>query len=193
MTRATPLLAAVAGLWLAAATPADAARLTLNEGQQADALRAGQRSVTQDSGFDAEWKVENTIGESVIVVTPFYRLALAARNAAFKSEAVKPQDQTKILDGMRDRLTFWVHLNGPREDFARYYTPRLLVGDLEVVPVFVQNERTSLRQPNGSFLARSIYAFPTKDVTDTSRVVLVVRDSEGQLKSRFAVDLAKMR
>lgn len=179
--------------WLLAAPPAGAALLTLSEGQQTDALRVGQRSVTQDNGFDAEWKVENTVGESVIVITPFYRLALAARNAAFKNEVVKPQEQTKMLEGMRDRLTFWVYLNGPREDFARYYTPRLLVGDLEIVPVFVQNERTSLRQPNGSFLARSIYAFPTRDVTDKSKVVLVVRDSEGQLKSRFAVDLAKMR
>jgi hypothetical protein len=59
--------------------------------------------------------------------------------------------------------------------------------------VFVQNERTGLRQANGSFLARSVYAFPTKEVAGTAKVVLVVRDPEGQLRSRFAVDLAKMR
>jgi len=179
--------------WLLVGAPAGAALLSMTEAQQAEALRVGQRSVTSETAFDAEWRVDNAAGESLTVITPFYRLALAARNAAFKNEMVKPQEQTKMVESLRDRLMFWVHLHGTREDFARYYAPRLLVGDLEVEPVFVQNERTGLRQANGSFLARSIYAFPRKDVTDKSRVVLVIRDAEGQLKSRFAVDLAKMR
>ena len=186
------LVVAILG-WLLAATPVGAALLTLTEAQQADALRAGQRSVTAETGFDAEWRVDNAAGESLTVITPFYRLALAARNAAFKNEAVKPHDQGKILEELKDRLMFWVQLHGARADFARYYAPRLLVGDLEVEPVFVQNERTGLRQANGSFLARSIYAFPTKGVAGNAKVALVIRDSEGQLKSRFAVDLAKMR
>ena len=59
--------------------------------------------------------------------------------------------------------------------------------------MFVQNERTGLRQANGSFLARSVYAFPTRDLIGTSKVVLVIRDPEGHLVSRFTVDLAKMR
>jgi hypothetical protein len=149
--------------------------------------------VTTDSGFDAEWRVDAPGGESVTVMTPFYRLALAARNAAFKNEMVKPQDQTGILQAIRDRLTFWVQLHGPREDFARHYVPRLVVGDVEIPPVFVQNERTGLRQANGSFLARSLYAFPTREVPGTAKVVLVVRDADGKLMSRFVVDLAKMR
>ena len=172
---------------------AEAALLTLSDGEREAALRVGQRSVTKETGFDVEWRVDNAAGESLTVITPFYRLALAARNAAFKNEVVKPQDGDKMLRGLRDRLMFWVHLQGTREDFARYYMPRLLVGDLEIEPVFVQNERTGLRQTNGSFLARSTYAFPTKDVTGKSKVVLVIRDPEGQLVSRFAVDLAKMR
>jgi hypothetical protein len=179
--------------WLLATPPAGAALLTLTDVQQAEALRVGQRSVTVETGFDAEWRVDNPTGESLTVLTPFYRLALAARNAAFKNEAVKPQDQAKLLQALRDRLMFWVQLHGSREDFARYYAPRLLVRDLEVEPVFVQNERTGLRRANGSFLARSIYAFPTREVTGTSKVVLLIRDPEGQLVSRFTVDLAKMR
>ena len=98
-----------------------------------------------------------------------------------------------MLETVRDRLTFWVSLHGGREDFARYYVPRLVVGDVEVEPVFVQNERTGLRQANGSFLARSVYAFPTRDVTGTSKVMLLIRDPQGQVVSRFPVDLAKMR
>jgi hypothetical protein len=179
--------------WLLATPPAGAALLTLTDAQQAEALRVGQRSVTTETGFDAEWRVDNPTGESLTVMTPFYRLALAARNAAFKNEAVKPQDQAKMLQSLRDRLTFWVNLSGGREDFARYYAPRLLVGDVEIEPVFVQNERTGLRQANGSFLARSVYAFPTRDVAGTSKVVLLIRDPAGQLVTRFAVDLAKMR
>lgn len=191
MKRPALALAILGGLLVG--PPASAALLTLTEAQQAEALRVGQRSVTSEAGFDTEWRVDNAAGESLTVITPFHRLALAARNAAFKNEVVKPQDQTKLLESLRDRLMLWVHMHGTREDFARYYAPRLLVGDLEVEPVFVQNERTGLRQANGSFLARSVYAFPTKDVTGTSKVVLVIRDPEGQLKSRFALDLAKMR
>ena len=191
MTR--PVLIVVVFGWLLATPPAGAALLTLTDGQQAEALRVGQRSVTMETGFEAEWRVDNPAGESLTVMTPFYRLALAARNAAFKNEAVKPQDQTKMLQDLRDRLMFWVQLHGTREDFARYYAPRLLVGDLEVEPVFVQNERTGLRQANGSFLARSVYAFPTREVKGTSKVVLLIRDPQGHLVSRFALDLAKMR
>lgn len=178
---------------LVSTPPAGAALLTLSDREQAEALRVGQRSVTKETGFDAEWRVDNAAGEHLTVITPFYRLALAARNAAFKNEVMKPREQDRMLRDLRDRLMFWVHLQGAREDFARYYTPRLLVDDLEIEPVFVQNERTGLRQTNGSFLARSTYAFPTKDVTGQSKVVLVIRDPEGQLVSRFALDLAKMR
>jgi len=178
---------------LVSTPPAGAALLTLSDREQAEALRVGQRSVTKETGFDAEWRVENATGEHLTVITPFYRLALAARNAAFKNEVMKPRDRDRMLQDLRERLMFWVHLQGTREDFARYYTPRLLVGDLEIEPAFVQNERTGLRQTNGSFLARSVYAFPTKDVTGQSKVVLVIRDPEGQLVSRFALDLAKMR
>ncbi len=191
MRRPAPVLALLA--LLVSTPPAGGALLTLSDREQAEAMRVGQRSVTTETGFDGEWRVENAAGENLTVITPFYRLALAARNAAFKNEVMKPQDRDKMLRDLRERLMFWVHLQGTREDFARYYTPRLLAGDLEIEPVFVQNERTGLRQTNGSFLARSIYAFPTKDVTGKSKVVLVIRDPEGQLVSRFAVDLAKMR
>lgn len=191
---AAPAVVLVAlGVCTLAATPARAAFLTLSDAQQAEALRVGQRSTTTETRFDGEWQIENPGGESLTVITPFHRLALAARHAAFKNEPVKPQDQTKMLQSLRDRLMFWVYLHGQREDFARYYMPRLVVGDLEVEPVFVQNERTSLRQTNGSFLARSVYAFPTKEITGQSKLTLVIRDRDGQVISRFAVDLAKMR
>ena len=178
---------------LLAGAPAGAALLTLTEAQQAEALRVGERSVIKESGFDVEWRVENAAGESLTVMTPFYRLMLASRNAAFKNELVKPQDQEKLLKDLTDRLMVWVQLHGPKEDFARYYKPRLLVADREIEPAFVQNERTGLRQANGSFLARSVYAFPSREITGQSRLDLVIRDPDGQIRSRFAVDLGKMR
>lgn len=179
--------------WLLAGTPAGAALFTLTEAQRAEALRIGERSVTKETGFDAEWRVQNAAGESLTVMTPFYRLMLASRNAAFKNDPVKPQDQEKLLKDLTDRLTVWVQLHGPKEDFARHYKPRLLVADREIEPSFVQNERTGLRQANGSFLARSVYAFPNRAITGQSRLELVIRDPDGQLMSRFAIELGKMR
>ena len=178
---------------LCAATTANAAFLTLTEAQQAEALRVGQRSVSTEARFDTEWRIENPAGESVTVMTPFYRLALASRNAAFKNEPIKPPDQDKLLQQVRDRLMVWVELHGPREDFARYYTARLLMADREIEPAFAQNERTGLRRANGSFLARSVYAFPNREITSDAKLVLVIRDPGGQQISRFAIELGKMR
>jgi len=186
-------LAFGAAAWLLAGTPTDAALLTLTQAQQAEALRLGQRSVVAETGFDAEWRVDNGAGDSLIVMTPFYRLMLASRNAAFKNEPVKPQDQEKLLKDLTDRLTVWVQLHGPKEDFARHYKPRLLVTDREIEPSFVQNERTGLRQANGSFLARSVYAFPNREITGQSRLVLVIRDPDDKIMSRFAIELGRMR
>jgi hypothetical protein len=178
--------------WLVAA-PAGAAFLTLTEAQQAEALRVGQRSVTTEARFDTEWRVEHPSGESVTVITPFHRLALASRNATFKNEPVKPQDQDKLLQDVRERLIVWVELHGPRADFARYYSPRLLTAEREIEPAFVQNERTGLQRANGSFLARSVYAFPNREIAADAKLVLVIKNPEGQLISRFAIDLGKMR
>ena len=186
-------LAALVVLVTLVATPAAAASLTLSEPQQAEALRVGQRSVTTESPFDTEWRLENASGERVTVITPFYRLAMASRNAAFKNDPLKPQDKDKVLQEVRERLIVWVELHGPREDFARYYVPRLLAADREIEPSFVQNERTGLRRTDGSFLARSVYAFPNREITGDAKLVLVIKNSEGQLISRFAIDLAKMR
>lgn len=174
------------------ALPADAAFLSLTEEQQAQALRIGQRSITTEA-YDGEWRVANGSGDTVMVITPFHRLVVAGRHAAFKNEPVKPQDQERMVTELKDRIVFWVYLRGPRQEFARYYTPRLLVGDREVEPALVQNERTAQRQEGGTFLARCIYAFPNRDLTGKSHLVLVIRDGEEQLVSRFVIDLGTMR
>lgn len=184
--------AAVLLLLALAAVPADAAFLTLTGEQQAQALRLGQRTITTES-YDGEWRVSNGTGDSVLVITMFHRLLVAGRHAAFKNEPVKPPDQERMVNEHKDRLLFWVYVHGTRDEFARYYTPRLLVGDREVEPALVQNERSAQRQPNGVYLARCIYAFPNRDLTGTSQVVLVIRDAEEQIVGRFAIDLGRMR
>jgi hypothetical protein len=185
--------AAWVALALAVTAPAaGAASLTLNDRQQAEALREGQRSVTNEA-FGAEWRVVNGPGESVLVRTPFQRLAEAARHAAFRNESVKPQDQKRILRDLRDRLLLEVELRGPRPDFARYFRPRLLVNDREITPVMVQNEHTAAPRDEGDYLARCVYWFPSKDLTATGRMTLVVGDASGQPVTRFPIDLAKMR
>ena len=189
--RAAALALAVVALTLAPA-PAPAAALVLNERLKQEAIRAGQKSVTVEV-FDAEWRLSNGAGESVTVFTAFHRVALAARHAAFKNEPLKPGEPDRILKEQGGRLLLWAYLKGSREDFARYYVPRLFVGDREIEPSFVQNERTALRENDKGYVARCVYGFPTKELTGSSRVVLAVRNPDGKDVSRFTIDLSTMR
>ena len=50
-----------------------------------------------------------------------------------------------------------------------------------------------MRQDDGRYLARCVYSFPTRYLTGTSRVALVVRDGDGRDVSRFTIDLSAMR
>ena len=75
-------LGLVLAMWSSAA---DAASLALGDKDREEALRTGQRSVTSET-FGTEWRVVNGGGESVSVMTPFHRLALAARHSTFKGE-----------------------------------------------------------------------------------------------------------
>jgi hypothetical protein len=192
VSRLVALAASLVALAAAGTPAARAASLALTPREQEEAIRVGERSVTSEV-FGAEWRVGDDGGPSVTVITPFHRLALAARHAAFKGEPLKPEDRDRMLQELKDRLMLWVSLRGPREDFARHLAPRLLLGEREIQPVMVQNERTAVRQEGGGFLARNVYWFPTKDLTGTSRPTLVVRDPDGQVVARFAIDLGKMR
>ncbi len=184
----------VLGLLAVAFSPAvaGAATLALTETQQQEAIQTGERSVTLEA-FGAEWRVAGAAGETAMVMTPFHRLAIAARHAAFNKKPLKPGEPAKILKENRDRLVFWTELRGTSEDFARYYVPRLLVGDREIQASFVQNERTAARQHDGAYVARCVYGFPTKDVKGRERVALVIGDGDGRDVSRFTIDLASMR
>jgi hypothetical protein len=180
------------GLLVTAPSMALAASFTLGPAERNDAVRVGTRSVTSES-FDAEWRVVNPSGESVSVITPFHRLVLAARHAAFKNERFKEEEGDKLLRSQQDRLVIWAQLRGAREDFARFYAPRLLQGDQEIAPAFVQNERTAMRADGGGYLARCVYRFPTKDLTASARLLLIIRDADGRDVNRFTIDLASMR
>lgn len=193
MTSGGPAVRALlAAALLAWAAPAAAASFALTQREQADALRVGRRSVTVET-FDAEWRVANASGDSVTVITPFHRLVVAARHAAFKSETMKADEPDRLLREQEGRLVVWAHLRGPREDFARFLAPRLVLREREIEPAFVQNERTAARQDNGRYLARCLYGFPIRDLTGKSRVLLVVRDPDGRDVSRFTIDLSTMR
>ena len=171
---------------------ASAASFTLEPQQRTEALRMGADSITRDT-FDTEWRVANQAGESLTNMTPFHRLVLAARNAAFKNEPMKENEPDKLLREQQDRLVIWANLLGRREDFAKFYAPRIVVGDHEIEPTFVQNERTALRTEGGGYLARCVYTFPVKEIAPKGRVILVVRDPDGRDVSRFTIDLASMR
>jgi len=172
--------------------PAAALMLQLADGDRREALRLGERSITNDT-FDGEWRVVGGTGESLVVMSPFHRLVLASRNAAFKNDALKPGDIDRVVKQDANRLVMWVNLKGGSEEFARYYAPRLLAGSREIKAVFVQNERTAIRQEDGRFLARCIYGFPIQNLTGRDRLALVVADADGRDVTRFTIDLAGMR
>lgn len=175
-----------------ASVDAHAAAFTLSEAQKSEALRVGTASITAEA-FDAEWRVTNSVGESVTVLTPFHRLAVAARNAAFKEEPLKPSEPDRLLRQDSNRLVLWVQLRGRHEGFARFYVPRLIAGGRPIKPTFVQNERTAARQEDGAYLARCVYGFPAREVAETAKVALVVADGDGREVSRFDIDLSRMR
>lgn len=187
MIRVVSLLALA--LWPAAALGAS---LTLTEGQRQEAIRLGERSTTLES-FDTEWSASGAPGESAVVMTPFHRLVIASRHATFSGKPLKAGEPEKVLRESRDRLVFWVSLRGRSEDFARYYVPRLVLGDREIKASFVQNERTAIRRDDGGYLARCVYGFPTRDVKGRERIALVVADGDGRDVGRFTIDLADMR
>jgi hypothetical protein len=184
-------LATLALVAVLAAT-AEAASFALDDKQIADAVAAGESSVTRE-GVGDEWRQKNAAGHVLRVMTPFHRLAIAAREAAFRQDSLKPRDIRRVVKEQRDRLVLWLELRGPREDFAHFYTPRLMLGSREIEPTFSQNERTAARIADGAYLAQCVYAFPTRNLTGTSKVGLVVRDADGQTVTSFVIDLASMR
>jgi hypothetical protein len=169
-----------------------AASLQLDEAERSTAIRVGTDSVQSDA-FGDEWRVSNGNGEAVIVLTPFHLIANAARHATFKNDPLKPGDVDKLLRSQDKRLVLMVTLRGPREDFAQRYTPRLLAGDREIKPTFVQNERTAGRRGDGGYVAHCTYGFPTRDLSSTTRASLIIGDGSGRDVSTFVIDLASMR
>ena len=179
-------------LWPTIGQPAAAASFTPGERERQDAIAVGRRSVVSEE-FGAEWRARNASGETLIVMTPFHRLALAARNAAFKGEALKPKDIDNAVKETGGKLTVWVTLKGGTPDFARFYAPLLLDGKTEIKPSFVQNERTALRAEDGAYAARCLYVFPATGLSGKGRFTLVVRNPDEKEVSTFTVDLSAMR
>ncbi|MBI4609753.1 MAG: hypothetical protein HY726_12175 [Candidatus Rokubacteria bacterium] len=191
--RCRSVAVAVSLACLIGSAPLSAASFSLTPEETREAIRVGQRSVVAEE-LGSEWQLVNPNGESLTVMTPFYRLALAARNAAFKNEMLKPREVESLLNENKGRILFSVKLHGNRVDFARWYAPVLVLPDREEVkPAFVQNERTALRLESGRYLARCLYSFPTEGLRPTARVTLLVRDLERKDVARFTVDLSAMR
>lgn len=181
-----------AAVWLWAIGSAEAASFSLTPEQRAEAVTAGKQSIVADN-WTGEWLVAEKPGQFVMVMTPFHRLALAARNSAFKQEELKPKDIESLVKNEEGRLTLWAVLRGPKVDFARHFQPALLVGAQEIKASFVQNERTALREEDGRYTARCLYVFPAEAVDPRSNVTLLIRDLEAKPVARFTVNLSGMR
>jgi hypothetical protein len=187
------VLIATAELTLCVTAPLRAASFSLTPAERAAAIRAGKRSIISEE-FGAEWKVGGEHpGQALMVMTPFHRLALAARNSAFKSLELPPKEIDELLRDQEGRLTIWASLEGSASDFARFYTPVLVSGKQEIKPSFRQNERTARREDNGSYIARCVYAFPTAELRPNDTLMLIVKDSDDKPVAKFTLDLSTMR
>jgi hypothetical protein len=183
------LVGALSLMWI---SPLDALLLTLTPQDRDEAVRTGRRSVI-DENWGGEWRVDAGAGQAVTVMTPFHRLALAARNSALRNQELKPRDVEVLLKNLEGKLMFWATLRGGRVDFTRFYAPALVAGPQEIKASFSQNERTALRGDDGQFTARCLYVFPTENLDPRATVTLLVRDREEKLVAKFTVDLSAMR
>jgi len=185
-----PFLALAVGLM--GVTPGEAVSFALADQEREQAIRVGKRSITADE-FGVEWRLRDASGQTLVVMTPFHRLALAARVSAFQSRELRQRDIESVLKDYEGKLGFRVTLRGGKTDFARFYTPTLVAGTQEVKASFVQNERTALREDDGRYAAQCIYVFPAQGLAPNGRVVLVVKDADEREMAKFTVDLAAMR
>ncbi len=175
------------------ARPLDAASFSLTPTERDEAVQMGRRS-TVAADFGSEWRVAGEApGQSLVVMTPFHRLALAARNSAFKSEDLRPRDIESLVKDEEGRLVVWATVRGAKPDFARFYVPLLYRGEQEIKPSFAQNERTALREEDGTYTARCMYVFPAAGLDAKGRLTVVMKNSEGGQVARFNVDLSAMR
>jgi len=181
-----------AGLSLFCSAPIDAALFTLLPRDRDEAVRVGRRSVTTEN-WGEEWRVDGGAGRFVTVMTPFHRLALAARNSAFQDKELKPREVESLLKDQEKKVVFFATLRGGRVDFARFYTPALVARQEEIKATFTQNERTALRGEDGQYTARCLYVFPAAGVDPRATVTLLVRDNEEKVVAKFTVDLSAMR
>jgi hypothetical protein len=192
-SRLALVLAAVLGCGLPG--PAGALVGDLSEEGIREAIEAGIASITQDD-FGEEWQLRLPGGEEVVVSTPFSRLALAARHATMKGEALSEKQQKEAIDRNKGRIQLLVTMHGgPQRNFARFYQPVLLVDGREVKATFVQNERTPLAQEDGRLAARNVYVFPLEGLPPKGAVTLLVRGAPPEQKEvlRAKIDLGKFR
>lgn len=185
-----PFLALAAGL--IGVAPGEAVSFALTDRDREQAVRAGKKSVVVEE-FGTEWRLKDASGQTLTVMTPFHRLALAARNSTFRSQELKPKDVEALMKDYEGKLAFRVTLRGGKMDFARFYSPTLVAGAQEVKASFVQNERTPLREDDGRYAAQCLYVFPAEGLNPKGRVVLVVKDADEREVAKFTVDLAAMR
>lgn len=182
----------VLAVGLIGVAPGEAVSFALTDRDREQAVRAGKKSVVTEE-FGTEWRLKDPSGQTLTVMTPFHRLALAARNSTFRSQELKPKEVEALLKDYEGTLAFRVTLRGGKTDFARFYAPTLVAGAQEVKASFVQNEHTALREDDGRYAAQCLYVFPANGLNPKGRVVLVVKDAEEREVAKFTVDLAAMR
>jgi hypothetical protein len=181
------------GACLLLASGLRAASFTLTPAERDAALALGRESVLSDR-FGVEWRVKGEAAdEGLVVMTPFHRLALAARNATFRHEELGPKEIAGLLREQEGKLTIWATLKGTKVDFARFYTPLLVNGQRQIKAAFAQNERTARREEDGGYTARCLYVFPAEGLAASGPLTVIVKDAQGKQVARFTVDLSTMR
>src|SRR5260370_7312506 len=101
MGRRTSLYGCLPFLLLAAAfvgvTPGEAMSFALADRDREQAIRVGKKSIVEEQ-FGGEWRLKDGSGQTLVVVTPFPKRALAPRNSTFPRQELNPKAGPSVLN-----------------------------------------------------------------------------------------------
>ncbi|MBO8168370.1 MAG: copper amine oxidase N-terminal domain-containing protein [Thermoanaerobacteraceae bacterium] len=149
--------------------------------------------------FYREWTVpaENAANDGIFarVETPFLAVAQAARIAAKSDCSLTSQGIWEMIEDHKEKIPFYVYLQGSKLDFARRYTAYLEQGGRKTTPrERIIEDEVYQKEYFGEDQYRAVikFIFDADDFITSKPVVLVV-EGEDDRQWRFNFDLPNIR
>lgn len=175
----------------------------LNESQIEEALEVGRKEKDLTLfEFQKEWSSNLGYGvASAILHTPFYHLALLARNAAMRGVDFPPSLIKNALKDGSETLHFVVTIygSGSEPGFAREATASLKHNSKTIKPIFSINDQYADVNREQVNVAVCEYRFSSTDINPQAKIILIVTipKTEGEKEEdrilSFPFNLSKIR